>query len=89
MRRIFNYINTIHSCFSYTTIPVGAVYSVSMNTDKLDKNTVNDTNIITSVVSGMIFVLPEAVVGGVAGYFFMYTVPVLSAYKRYMYSKAN
>jgi hypothetical protein len=37
----------------------------------------------------MIFMLPEAVLGGVSGYFFMYTVPVLSAYKRYMYSKAN
>ena len=89
MRRIFNYINTIHSCFSYTTIPVGAMYSVSLSTDKLDKNTVNDTNILTSVVSGMIFMLPEAVMGGVSGYFFMYSVPVLSAYKRYMYSKEN
>ena len=89
MRQIFNYINTINRCFSYTTIPVGAMYSVSLSTDKLNKDTINDTNFITSVVSGMIFMLPEAVVGGVSGYFFMYTVPVLSLYKRYMYSKAN
>lgn len=89
MKQIFNCTNIVHKCFSYTTIPVGAMYSVSINKDKLNENTVNDTNFITSVISGMIFILPEAVVGGVSGYFFIYTLPVFSAYKRYMYFKAN
>lgn len=78
-RGLFGFFNKLHNLTSVVTVPIGALIAIDMNIDKFNKK----GNM--SLFESFLLIAPEAFVGCVSGYFWVYTLPPISAYKRYMF----
>lgn len=86
MRHIFTFVNQLHTVLAPLTIPLGAMYGLNKASYKLDKEITKidkERGTFASLLESGVLCLPEGVVGGVSGYFIVYTLPPYSLYKRY------
>lgn len=80
MRNLFYFIHQVHKGTMYITVPFGTLTAIDMNQYKFSKKS------DISFFEGAILVAPEATVGAVSGFFWIYTLPFFSAYRRYLFN---
>jgi hypothetical protein len=88
IRNIFNryyyFTYDIHRITCIASVMTGSVIGLNNGTEKYN-NYGKDGKILSHVILST----PEIIVGGVCGYFWMYTLLPYSFYKRYQYNKEN
>lgn len=80
--RYHNFACDIHRLTCIGSVMTGSVVGLNKG---IDKHYTNDGK----VIDGIILSAPEAIVGGVCGYFWMYTLLPYSFYKRYQFNKEH
>jgi hypothetical protein len=79
IRRIFEIINHVHSTSAPICSILGAMYGGSKAVEYYDKNNKFGTNMLEN----LIICSPEATIGGIAGYYWVYTLPIVSFYLKF------
>lgn len=79
IRRIFEFIKSLHSTSSPIYSMFGTMYGGSKDFEFYDRNNKFSNNIFEN----LIICSPEAAIGGVVCYYWVYTLPILSFYHKY------
>lgn len=81
LRNFYNFTKDFHKGTAFLSAPIGAIVSVNTINPKFYTN-------VNSNIDSLILTVPEAIIGGIFGYFWMYTLLPYSLYKRYKLNNA-